>query len=95
VCQSVRPAFECPGCGRNAFKLFYRDGWFSGCHRCIGVPYASQQRSRKGRSRFVNRLQKLEVQAHSRRRRKPITKQLSYKLLRPITAYNLQRHAIV
>jgi hypothetical protein len=42
----------CPGCGRNAFRLFYVDGWFSGCYRCIGVPYASQQRSRKGRSRL-------------------------------------------
>jgi hypothetical protein len=34
MCQSVRPAFECPRCGRNVFKLFYRDGWFSGCYRC-------------------------------------------------------------
>ena len=126
--QSVRPAFECPGCGRNAFKLFYYDGWFSGCYRCIGVPYASQQRSRKGRSRlqaarlrmflsslpdetktptrqplmfrrtyarFINRLQMLEAKARSRRRQKAITKQVSYKLLKPITAYNSQRHAIV
>ena len=47
VCASVRPAFECPGCGHNAFKLYYHEGYFAGCYRCIGVPYASQQRSRK------------------------------------------------
>jgi hypothetical protein len=43
MCQSARPAFQCPGCGHNRFKLFYRHGRFSGCYRCIGVPYASQQ----------------------------------------------------
>jgi len=52
VCQSVRPAFECPGCGRSAFKLYYREGWFSGCYRCIGIPYASQQRSKENRRRL-------------------------------------------
>ena len=125
--QSARPAFQYPGCGHNAFKLFYHYGRLSGCYRCIGVPYASQQRSRKGRARlqaarlrlflsdlpdstkppakqplmfrrtyarFVNRLQKLEAQAHSRREQKPITRQLSYKVLRPITAYASQRYAI-
>jgi hypothetical protein len=44
-------------------------------------------------SGFLNRLHKLE--AHSQRKQKPITKQLSYKVLRPITAYASQRHAIV
>jgi hypothetical protein len=50
--QSMRPAFECPGCGHNAFKLYSHHGRFSGCYRCIGVPYASQQRSSKDRSRL-------------------------------------------
>jgi hypothetical protein len=52
VWQAARPAFQCPGCGRNAFKLFYRHGRFAGCYRCIGVPYASQQRSTKNRPRL-------------------------------------------
>ena len=52
MCQSARPAFQCPGCGHNRFKLFYRHGRFSGCYRCIGVPYASQQCSTKNRSRL-------------------------------------------
>jgi len=123
--RTARAAFQCPGCGRNAFKLYYHGGRFAGCYRCIGIPYASQQRSRKGRSRlqaarlrlflsglpddikppakqplmfrrtyarFLSRLHKLE--ANSPRNRKPITKQLSYKILRPITAYASQRHAI-
>jgi hypothetical protein len=50
--QSMRPAFQCPGCDRNALRLFYRYGRFSGCYRCIGVPYASQQRSTKDRPRL-------------------------------------------
>jgi hypothetical protein len=37
----------------------------------------------------------LETKAHSGRRQKPITKQFSHKVLRPITAYASQRHAIV
>ena len=52
MCQSARPAFQCPGCGHNRFKLFYRHGRFSGCYRCIGVPYASQQCSTKNRPRL-------------------------------------------
>ena len=47
--QGIRPAFQCPGCGHNAFKLFYHGGHFSGCYRCIGIPYASQQRWKKNR----------------------------------------------
>jgi len=43
---------------------------------------------------FIPRLQRLEAQAHSRRRQKPITKQLSYKLLRPIAAYDSERYAL-
>jgi len=31
---------------------------------------------------------------HSRRRQKAITKQLSYKLLRPIAAYDSERYAL-
>jgi hypothetical protein len=42
-------------------------------------------------ARFVNRLQKLEAQAHSRRRRKPITK-LSHQILRPIKSYDTERY---
>jgi hypothetical protein len=44
--------------------------------------------------RGVLRLQRLEAQAHSRRRQKAITKQLSYKLLRPIAAYDSERYAL-
>jgi hypothetical protein len=51
--------------------------------------------SRRIYTRFLRRLQSLEARARSRRRQKPITKQLSYKILRPIGAYNSQRHAIV
>jgi hypothetical protein len=51
--------------------------------------------STRTHARFVNRLEKLEARAHSRRKRKPISKQLSYNVLRPITAYASQRHAIV
>jgi hypothetical protein len=47
--RTARAAFQCPGCARNAFKLYYHGGRFSGCYRCIGVPYASQQRSKKDR----------------------------------------------
>jgi hypothetical protein len=126
MCQSARPAFQCPGCGHNRFKLFYRHGRFSGCYRCIGVPYASQQRSTKNRSRlqaarlrlflgslpgdtkdparpelmgkrtyarFIARLRKYE--SKTSRKQKPITRKLSYRVLRPITAYSSQRHAIV
>ncbi len=126
MCQSARPAFQCPGCGHNRFKLFYRHGHFSGCYRCIGVPYASQQCSTKNRSRLqaarlrlflsslpeetktparpermfkrtyariIARLHKLESKAS--RKQKPITKKLSYRVLRPITAYSSQRRAIV
>ena len=126
MCQSARPAFQCPGCGHNRFKLFYRHGRFSGCYRCIGVPYASQQCSTKNRSRlqaarlrlflsslpddtqiplrpelmfkrtyarFIARLHKLE--SKTSRKQKPITKKLSYRVLRPITAYSSQRRAIV
>ena len=126
MCQSARPAFQCPGCGHNRFKLFYRHGRFSGCYRCIGVPYASQQCSTKNRARlqaarlrlflsslpddtqsparpplmfkrtyarFIARLHKLE--AKTSRKQKPITKKLSYRVLRPITAYSSQRRAIV
>jgi hypothetical protein len=50
--QSARPAFQCPGCGHNAFKLFHHHGRFAGCYRCIGIPYASQQRSAKNRPRL-------------------------------------------
>ena len=50
--QGARPAFQCPGCGHNVFKLFFHYGLFSACCHCIGIPYASQQRSRKGRSRL-------------------------------------------
>jgi hypothetical protein len=121
MCQSARAAFECPNCGQRRFKLFYYQGRFSGCCRCIGVPYASQQRSTKNRprlqaarlrlflsalpdntkppakpaymsrrvyARFLNRLQKLEAKARGQRRRKPITKQLSLRVLRPIGAYD-------
>jgi hypothetical protein len=121
MCQSARAAFECPNCGHRCFKLFYYQGRFSGCCRCIGVPYASQQRSTKNRprlqaarlrlflsalpdntkpparpaymsrrvyARFLNRLQKLEAKARGQRRRKPITKQLSLRVLRPIGAYD-------
>jgi hypothetical protein len=59
------------------------------------VPAKQPLMFRRTYARFVNRLEKLEAQAHSRRRRKPITKQLSYKVLRPITADASQRHAIV
>ena len=51
MCQGVRPIFECVSCGRRRFKLFYYQGRLS-CYRCtnrLGVPYASQQVSRKGR----------------------------------------------
>jgi hypothetical protein len=125
MCQSVRPAFQCPGCNHNAFKLFHHHGRFAGCYRCIGIPYASQQRSRKGRSRlqaarlrlflsdlpdstktpakhplmfkrtysrFLARLHKLESQRS--RKQKPMSKALSYKVLRPITAYDSQRNAL-
>jgi hypothetical protein len=34
------------------FKLYYHGGRFSGCYRCIGIPYASQQRSKKDRPRL-------------------------------------------
>jgi hypothetical protein len=44
-------------------------------------------------ARFIARLHKLE--ANTSRKRKPITKKLSYRVLRPITAYSSQRHAIV
>jgi hypothetical protein len=40
--KSIRPSFECPGCGHRRFKLFYHQGLFSGCYRCLGIPYASQ-----------------------------------------------------
>lgn len=123
--QSARPAFQCPGCNHNAFKLYHYLGRFAGCYRCIGIPYASQQRSRKGRSRLqaarlrlflsdlpdstktpakqplmfkrtysrlLARLHKLESQ-HSRKQ-KPMSKALSYKVLRPITAYDSQRNAL-
>jgi hypothetical protein len=126
MCQSARPAFQCPGCGHNRFKLFYRHGRFSGCYRCIGVPYASQQCSTKNRARLqaarlrlflsslpndtqnparpelmfkrtyarlIARLNRLE--ANPGRKQKRITKKLSYRVLRPITAYSSQRHAIV
>ena len=52
MCQSARAAFECPNCGHSCFKLFYYQGRFSGCYRCIGVPYASQQRSTENRPRL-------------------------------------------
>ena len=126
MCQSVRPAFECPGCGRNAFKLFYSDGALAGCYRCVGIPNASQQRSRKGRSRlqaarlrrflsslpddrkiparqpytsrrvytrFLARLHKLEQRKPSRRQR-PLSRKLSHKVLRPLTAYDSERYAL-
>jgi hypothetical protein len=51
ICQSIRPVSECVNCGRQRFKLFYYQGRFN-CYRCtnrLGVPYASQQVSRKGR----------------------------------------------
>ena len=125
VCQSVRAAFQCPGCDRNAFKLYYDDGYFAGCCHCIGAPYASQQRSCKNRSRlqaarlrmflsslpddtkiparqpftsrrlyarYIARLRKLE--AHRSRRQKPLTRKLSHKVLRPLTAYDSERHAL-
>ena len=50
--------------------------------------------SRRVYDRFIARMQRLEAQAHSRRRQKPITKQLSYKLLRPIAAYDSERYAL-
>jgi hypothetical protein len=125
VCQSVRAAFQCPGCDRNAFKLYYDDGYFAACCHCIGAPYASQQRSCKNRSRlqaarlrmflsslpddtntparqpftsrrlyarYIARLRKLE--AHRSRRQKPLTRKLSHKALRPLTAYDSERHAL-
>jgi len=52
VWQSARPAFQCPGCAHNRFKLFYLHGRLAGCYRCIGLPYASQQRSHKDRPRL-------------------------------------------
>jgi hypothetical protein len=50
--------------------------------------------SRRVYDRFIARLQRLEAQAHTRRRQKPITKQLGYKLLRPIAAYDSERYAL-
>jgi len=50
--------------------------------------------SKRVYNRFIARLQRLEAQAHSRRRQKPITKQLSYKLVRPIAAYDSERYAL-
>jgi hypothetical protein len=124
--QSARPAFQCPGCGHNAFKLFHHHGRFAGCYRCIGIPYASQQRSAKNRprlqaarlrlflssspddteapakqpfmwrrvyARFLARLHNLE--ANKSRKQKPITKTLSYKVLRPITAYDSFAYALL
>ena len=38
MCQSARPAFQCPGCGHNRFKLFYRHGRFSGCYPALACP---------------------------------------------------------
>jgi hypothetical protein len=126
VCKAMRPSFECPGCGHNAFKIYYRDGYFAGCYRCINVPYASQQRSRKGRARlqaarlrlflnsspddrkiparqpytsrrvytrFLARLHKLERRKSSRRQR-PLSRKLSHKVLRPLTAYDSERYAL-
>jgi hypothetical protein len=49
--------------------------------------------SRRVYDRFIARLQGLEAQAHTRRRQKPITKQLGYKLLRPIAAYDCSNRA--
>jgi hypothetical protein len=51
ACQGVRAIFECVSCGHRRFKLFYYQGRLS-CYRCtqrLGVPYASQQVSSKGR----------------------------------------------
>jgi hypothetical protein len=48
---SLRPMFECT-CGRRAFKLFHHRGRFAGCKKCIGIPYACQQRSTKDRPRL-------------------------------------------
>jgi hypothetical protein len=47
---------------------------------------------RRTYARFLNRLQKLEERAHSPQRRKPITKQLSLRVLRPIGAYDSERY---
>jgi hypothetical protein len=50
--------------------------------------------SRRIYSRFIARLQKLEAQAQSSRRRKPITEQLSHKVLRPMGSYDSERYAL-
>lgn len=57
-----------------------------------GLPYCE---TRASHMRFLNRLEKLEAKAIVQRKRRPITKQLSYRVLRPIGAYSSQRHAIV
>ena len=44
-------------------------------------------------ARLIARLNRLE--AKTSRKQKPITRKLSYRVLRPITAYSSQRHAIV
>jgi hypothetical protein len=44
-------------------------------------------------ARLIARLNRLE--ANPGRKQKRITKKLSYRVLRPITAYSSQRHAIV
>ena len=71
MCQSARPAFQCPGCGHNRFKLFYRHGRFSGCYRCNGVPYASQQCSTKNRSRLQAARLRLFLEQLARRHPNP------------------------
>jgi hypothetical protein len=51
ACQGVKAIFKCISCGHQRYKLYYYQGQFQ-CYRCVnclGVPYASQQVSRKGR----------------------------------------------
>jgi hypothetical protein len=103
----MRPAFECPGCGHNAFKLYFHHGRFSGCYRCIGVPYASQQRSRKDRPRLQAARLKVFLGGLPDGTKTPAKPSLnapghlfsarsplSHKVWHPATAYDSQRYAL-
>jgi hypothetical protein len=84
MCQSARPAFQCPGCGHNRFKLFYRHGRFSGCYRCIGVPYASQQCSTKNRPRLQAARLRLFLSSLPNDTQTPARPELMFKHIRPL-----------
>ena len=99
--------------------------YFAGCYRCIGVPYAAQQRSTErpltptsrsptpvpqqparryqnaskpascpGESMLASSIACRSSKQASSRRQKPITRKLSHKVLRPLTAYNSERYAL-